>query len=481
MHQLIWLKRDIRWTDHLPLATAIASGRTTTVLFVVEPILLKSQKYSNRHWKFMWDCLQEMKRAFHDNGLHLDILQGDILKILEAIYQEKGEFELLSHMEVGIGETFQRDLTVRRWMNNHGLSWKEFRQYGVERGRKNRDDWDEQWNQFMYEQIEPISLEKLNNVPLSDGICSKFRLTLELQNEHEDMQKGGRSIAEELLSSFFKSRVHRYSNSISKPTESRFHCSRLSPHLAWGSVSMREVVQLTTLKLSQTKNKRNLSNFKSRLHWHCHFIQKLESEPQIEYFNQNPAYNTIRNELNQAFLESWKNGQTGVPLVDACMRCVAQTGYINFRMRALVVSFWTHHLFQPWQPAAEYLATQFLDFEPGIHFSQMQMQAGTVGYHTVRIYNPILNAEKHDGDAEFIKKWVPELKNLPAPLAISPSRMTPMEELLYEFRLGTDYPYPICDLEKSAAYARDKIHAIKNSALAKVNAHQIRKTHVRTK
>ena len=217
---------------------------------------------------------------------------------------------------------------------------------------------------------------------------------------------------------------------MSSPAAGAVHCSRLSPHLAWGTVSIREALQAAEARLaSLAPDERpawrgSLASFVGRLHWHCHFIQKLESEPRIEWRTFHPAYEGLRG-TDESRLAAWAEGRTGWPFVDACMRMLRATGWLNFRMRAMVMSVAAYQLWQDWRPTGLELARLFTDYEPGIHWPQAQMQSGTTGINSLRIYNPIKQGLDHDPDGSFIRRWCPELARRTAALAahaLAPAR-----------------------------------------------------------
>jgi deoxyribodipyrimidine photo-lyase len=468
--RIVWFKRDLRINDHAPLLAASHSNAPVIPLYIVEPKYWEQPFASRRHWHFIHDCLVDLNIALTDLGQPLIIKVGDACEVIQNLHLEHQVSDVYAYEETGNMWTYERDIAVQNLCSTNGISLHDFPSNGVVRRLHSRDDWSKIRNTRMAEKILP----KPNFLMLlptcrSDTLPEKDD-TMFGNIPIGKVQKGGRKNAVADLRSFLNHRSRQYLYHISAPDLSEFHCSRLSAHLAWGTLSVREVAQSIVKRrtqLSPDEKKsfgRNLTAFGSRLAWRCHFVQKIEDQPEIETHCMHPAFEGLRvDQHNEAHFQAWANGQTGYPFVDACMRNLTAEGWITFRMRAMLVSFASYQLWLDWRVTGHHLARLFTDYEPGIHYSQLQMQSGVTGINAMRVYNPIKQSMERDPTGAFIRKWIPELKNVPDEFIHEPWTW---EKALIDdsdFTLGQDYPAPIVDQAVSAKIAKQKITEVRKS------------------
>ena len=457
--RIVWFKRDLRAEDHAPLAEAAAGG-VVVPLYIVEPALWAQPVASARQWRFVAEALYALRVRLADLGAPLVVRSGDAVDVLEALRRAHGIAALHSHQETGDAWSYARDRRVAAWARAHAISWHESPAGGVVRGLKSRDGWAEAWDRRMRAaQITPPALAPHGVDP---GAVPDSR-DLGLASDHASPLASGETAAHDRLASFLEHRGADYRRAMSSPVTAYEACSRLSPHLAWGTISTRIAYQEAKVARARHGNgrfRRSIDSFTTRLHWRCHFMQKLEDEPAIEHRCMHPLYEGLREpDHDPERLAAWEAGETGLPMVDACMRALAATGWLNFRMRAMVVSVAAYHLWLDWRRFGPPLARLFTDFEPGIHWSQCQMQSGTTGINTLRVYNPVKQSRDQDPDGVFLRRWLPELAGVPAAHLHEPWTMPESVQRRVGCRIGCDYPAPIVEPVAAARAAREAVYA----------------------
>ena len=478
---ILWFKRDLRVADHPALARAAALGAPVLPLYIVEPGLWAQPDADARHYGFLRESLVDLRGQLARIGLRLVIRLGEAVPVLEDLRAAHALTHLVSHEETGNGWTYARDRAVAAWARGQGVAWEEVPQSGVQRRLKGRDGWAMGRDAFMAAPVvHPPPMAMVPGVA-SDALPGATRLGL--GPDAPQRQAGGRAKGLAALASFLTVRGRDYRRAMSSPLTGATACSRLSPHLAFGTVSLREADQAAAARARQLRGTGDdpdtgwagsMRSFRSRLAWRDHFMQKLEDEPALEWRCLHPAYEGLRPATaDPARLEAWQKGETGLPFVDACMRSLTATGWLNFRMRSMVTAVASYHLWLDWRATGAHLARMFTDYEPGIHWSQAQMQSGTTGINTLRIYNPVKQGLDQDATGAFTRAWLPELAAVPDALLQEPWR--------WDGAGGLAYPAPIVDVKQAAAWARDRVWAVRHGdgfraqAAAVVRKHASRK------
>lgn len=489
--QVVWFKRDLRIRDHRSLTAACRSGQPVLCLYIFEPELWRQPDADARHLHFINQSLRELRSRIQEVGGQLVIRVGEVVDVLTEIHQQQAIDVVHSHEETGTLWTFERDKAMARWCVSSGVKWVEQTQNGVIRRMKNRGGWASKWYRRMNEPLQrsPAKILAARDFATAD-LPMPERLGLTGLADPALIQIGGETAAHQTLKSFLKERGQNYHQEMSSPLTAWDSCSRLSPHLAWGTISLPYLYQSLQRQIRSQQQRRSgtpedrrrrltaLKAFDERLHWHCHFIQKLEDQPDLEDVNMHRACDGLRpEELKKPYFDAWTEGRTGYPLVDACMRSVRATGWLNFRMRAMVVSFASYHLWLDWRPTSRWLARMFTDYEPGIHYNQFQMQSGTTGISTVRIYNPIKQIADHDPEGKYIRRWVPELAKIPTQHIAEPHRMPTSLQQKIDCVIGTDYPVPIVDHQKAYALAHERMKRLRGKESARTEAQDILARH----
>lgn len=470
---IVWLKRDLRTQDHDCFKEAENHHLDYLIIYIMDPSLIEYPDTSQRHLQFIYHSIKDINSNLKTYNRKVELFYAESDDVFEYLFSCFNINQIFSYKETGIQLSYDRDKRLSRYFKSKGVIWIEFNRHCIQRGKECLTNWNSKFK--LYLESEPIKNKySISTLKFNNNI---FRLPKNLTQLYENypklFQKPGQENAFNVLESFCESRYTNYMNHISKPFYSASSCSRLSVYISWGNITLRQIESV--IRSKQLTNKFAKQAFLTRLRWNNHFIQKFEINCLYEKEFLNQGFNKYPYQNDDTLLDAFFNSQTGFPLIDACIIALKQTGWINFRMRAMLVSFVCHNLDQDFRRTTYFFAKLFLDYEPGIHYPQFQMQAGTTGIHTIRMYNPVKQSLDNDSEGNFIKKYIPEIRQLPSHLIHEPYKVAPLEFKMFNISLPDHYIKPIINITQSARDAKEKIYAHKKSSLVKKDCFRINK------
>lgn len=459
MNVLVWYKRDLRVGDHPALTLAAGLGAVFP-LYIVEPGYWALPDTAARQWDFIAESLTGLRADLAALGAPLVLRVGDACEVLARMCRQNAITRIVSHQETGNAWTYARDRQVADWARATGIDWVELPQSGVIRGHNLRDDRAGHRAEFSRDALLPApALQAVAGV--EPGPIPSARALRLAPDPCPHRQTGGRTQAEAVLNSFLDQRGTTYRRAMSSPLTAERGCSRLSPYLAAGVMSGRMVEQAVTARLATRPGadlSMSLRSFESRLVWRDHFTQKLEDKPEMETHALHRAAGDLPGRMaDGARMNAWAQGETGFPFLDACMRYLTASGWLNFRARAMLVSVASYHLWLDWRAFGHILARRFTDYDAGIHWPQIQMQSGMSGIKQLRVYNPVKQGLDQDPNGTFTRRWVPELAAVPDGFLQMPWKWPGAQGVL-----GRRYPEPIVDLTTAARDAKAQIAGLRN-------------------
>ncbi|MEL6931086.1 MAG: FAD-binding domain-containing protein, partial [Cyanobacteria bacterium J06600_6] len=451
---LVWFRRDLRLNDSEIVAQATANGQQVLPLFVIDSWFYQQPEISRARVKFLFECLADLDLNLKAKDSRLYLFEGRSLEVIknltQALVEQNLQPKLYFHCDVQIDYGIDRDRQILDYYQQHNLET----QIGLNHFFQQSENYDSWWSDYHRYQRQPLypTPKKINtpvlNLNLPQLTIAELKQKYLAPSVVSYRYLGGESFAQKTLASFVSHRYQGYHWKMSRPWQAQQGAtSHLSAHLDFGTISARTVYQAVSKPLAQLPSKSqaqySIKTFLDRLRWHNKFTQRHYHHPELAWQNRYPEFNEWydASELTgekQELFTAWCTGSTGYPLVDASMRQLNQMGWMNFRMRAMCVTFLTINCGVSWHHGARYFMSRLVDGNIAINHWQWQAQAGSLNpmSKTFRIYNPTKNLQEKDPTLQFVYCWIPQLRG------------RSMSQLLAGEYLS-DYPQPILDWKQT--------------------------------
>jgi len=242
---ILWFKKDLRIYDNEALCEAIKDCDILPI-YIIEVDIWSQNTHSHRQWQFCKESLIDLRNALAEIGQPLIIRTGNVINIFDEISSKFKIKGIYSHQETGDWLTYKRDQKVREWALSKNIIWKEFLQYSVFRGNLDRNNWSKMWQENSKKNLLKAPL-RINSINFDIGEIPSEEIFPFKKETCPGRIQGGRKRGLERMQYFFSKKLDSYSKDISSPEKSFDSCSRLSPYICWGCISLKEIFNKTNL------------------------------------------------------------------------------------------------------------------------------------------------------------------------------------------------------------------------------------------
>ena len=440
-HTIVWFRRDLRIADHAPIYRAALRGGVIP-LFIFDRSLLHHPETAAARVAFLLAALSALDQELRDRGGRLIIRFGDPVEVLPALIRETQAEGIYAYLDFERIYGRVRDARLNQALADQGLKIRWFEPAGTTADLIPYPDYRALW----YSQMESGVLPTPSRIDIPDGVVGEPMPTLAELGHLPDLKPippASIHDARQLLQDFLAEKSDRYYWQLSYPSAEA--TTGLSPHIKFGVISVRECY--VTAKAFDPKENwkiaRSQQQLIARMRWGSGFAQRFRYMPQLEVRSLYSVFDQDGWSFDEELYQAWQEGYTGFPIVDAAARCLQATGgwlALNFRTRALYSSFLSNLLGMDWRYGALHFMRHLIDGDCPIDHYQWAMQAGVthcIDKTWTRIYNPEQTAvDRCDPDGLFIKRWLPELEQVPANQLGAPPKLN-------------GYPAPILDYKKA--------------------------------
>ncbi len=468
-HQFVWHRLDLRLQDNPALHAAALSGKPVIPIYIFDNDAFRPMGAASRWW--LHHSLMHLSQQYGKHyGMALHIFCGSPKKIIPHITDEWNISSVYTN-KTFIPPQDAQDKHLHGLLQQQSIPLHSYQSYLLHQPDQLQTQsgtafrvFTPFWKQLRQQPMRSV-LPIPPSLPLADSLPTPpastgwlgtgedaihaLRLlpSIPWDGAFYDHWQPGEAAAHQRLHSFIAQGLCGYASLRNRPDLST-STSRLSPHLHFGEITPAHIWQHVQEHLApQGGLNKDAESFLSEIAWREFSFHLLQQFPTL-------AQDPLRTEFNHYpwrddpdHLSAWQKGQTGYPLVDAGMRELWHTGWMHNRVRMVVASFLIKHLRLPWQLGEQWFWDTLLDADAASNAASWQWVAGCGADAApyFRIFNPISQGETFDPNADYIRRWVPELRTLPNTIIHAPWQASPLELQSHGIRLGKDYPYPIVD------------------------------------